>query len=151
MANPNTFSIDLVSQLYALLLQAFSASAQYALNTGVHVCIHDCVVIILVLAMPCLMHLQHTHRGDITMRVIICDMIPLRGITSPLPDDVDSVTTLAPVHGVRFEVWDSGSGLGGVDPDLLFEPFSQGTLSFSPFVTITGSHVQSFFREYFEN
>ena len=78
--------------------------------------------------MPCLMHSQHTRRGEITMRVIICDMIPSSGITSPLPDGVESATASASVHGVRFEVWDSGSGLGGVDPALLFEPFSQGKL-----------------------
>jgi hypothetical protein len=30
--------------------------------------------------------------------------------------------------GLRFEVTDTGSGLEGVDPAMLFEPFEQGSV-----------------------
>lgn len=40
-------------------------------------------------------------------------------ITLPMDDTVDSL---------RVEVWDTGSGLQGLDSAALFEPFSQGKI-----------------------
>jgi hypothetical protein len=73
------------------------------------------------------------------MRVILTDFISDEHLavstensdSSPLADDSTYVLPVAVVRGIRFEVWDSGSGLRGIDPKTLFEPFSQGKLRVS--------------------
>ena len=69
--------------------------------------------------------LQHTTSGEITLRVTLCDA-PTPWSTwsdEQLQNDHES----SPDSGIRFEVIDTGSGLEGVDPTMLFEPFAQGS------------------------
>lgn len=61
---------------------------------------------------------QHTVVGEIKIRVSI--------IPREVQPNVDSLGRSAPLTLIRFEILDTGSGLSGIDPTLLFEPFSQG-------------------------
>lgn len=71
------------------------------------------------------------------IRVFIWDIIadeeidPMPGRRSSFDspgvmNTVPEVNTVQVQRGIRFEVWDTGVGLGSINPDTLFEPFSQG-------------------------
>ena len=96
----------------------------------------------------CFLIVQHTTFGDITVRVYLIgqrvqfdtDANSTGKRMSPQNMYRSQRTMLPPASEIkmghvvdgktyctaRFEVWDTGSGLSGVDPTKFFEPFSQG-------------------------
>jgi hypothetical protein len=68
---------------------------------------------------------QHTVRGEIVVRVFLKKI----RIVPECETDKQYLDDNLPVEkdGIRFEVRDTGKGLAGIDTELLFEPFSQGT------------------------